>query len=199
MEYLRAISILEIDTTKDIESQLKSKYRQLMKKYHPDNVGDNKDLKDKSIEIGEAYKLLRDFIEKDKLKSQLDKLLNSRSIENRIITMSELCAILNSSKDRVMNKSDLSYYNIFVITNLDLFINNEWIDVTDYFKYNNNGYNRLNFDIEVDDMSEKVNIGIRLIDKEYMTTVTYKSIEFNIIYNGIRLSLNFNKKLRQSK
>ena len=193
MNYSQAIGILNIDQTIEIESQLKSKYRQLMKKYHPDNVGDNEELKNKSIEINEAYNFLREYIEKDKLKRELDRISNNRVIGNRIISLSELLDILNNSKDKVMDKSELHKYNVYVVVTLDLFNGREWIEKSSYFKYESNSVGRMIFDVPVDDISEVINLGIKLIDKEYMIRLNLKRTEFNLNYNGIKLELTFNK------
>lgn len=193
MNYSQAIGILNIDQTIEIESQLKSKYRQLMKRYHPDNVGDNEELKNKSIEINEAYTFLREYIEKDKLKNELDRISNNRVIGNRIISLSELLDILNYSKDKVMDKSELHKYNVYVVVTLDLFNGREWIEKSSYFKYESNSVGRMMFDVPVDDISEVINLGIKLIDKEYMIRLSLKRTEFTFSYNGIKLELTFNK------
>ena len=193
MNYSQAIGILNIDQTIEIESQLKSKYRQLMKRYHPDNVGDNEELKNKSIEINEAYNFLREYIEKDKLKKELDRISNNRVIGNRIISLSELLDILNYSKDKVMDKSELHKYNVYVVVTLDLFNGREWIEKSSYFKYESNSVGRMMFDVPVDDISEVINLGIKLIDKEYMIRLSLKRTEFTFSYNGIKLELTFNK------
>lgn len=193
MNYSQAIGILNIDQTIEIESQLKSKYRQLMKRYHPDNVGDNEELKNKSIEINEAYNFLREYIEKDKLKNELDRISNNRVIGNRIISLSELLDILNYSKDKVMDKSELHKYNVYVVVTLDLFNGREWIEKSSYFKYESNSVGRMMFDVPVDDISEVINLGIKLIDKEYMIRLSLKRTEFTFSYNGIKLELTFNK------
>lgn len=193
MNYSQAIGILNIDQTIEIESQLKSKYRQLMKRYHPDNVGDNEELKNKSIEINEAYTFLREYIEKDKLKNELDRISNNRVIGNKIISLSELLDILNNRKDKVMDKSELHKYNVYVIVTLDLFNGREWIEKSSYFKYESNSVGRMIFDVPVNDISEVINLGIKLIDKEYMIRLNLKRTEFNLSYNGIKLELTFNK------
>ena len=58
--------ILELDTNKVTINQIKTAYRELAKKYHPDvNVG-NKKAEERFKDINEAYRVLSDSASKKK-------------------------------------------------------------------------------------------------------------------------------------
>jgi len=81
MDLKKSIKILELEDS-DISIKLvKKKYRELVKKYHPDLT----EMNNKEIinEINEAYKFLINFLED--FNFPLDYLLNSISDEDKIL------------------------------------------------------------------------------------------------------------------
>lgn len=201
-ESLDIFGILNINEV--TEQSLKSIYKKLMIKYHPDNCNGDED---KAKDISTAYRIVKEAIKKIEV---FEKVNGQSKVKRDIIVLSlDNLAQLYRDKELVfkhkINKDDVRRYTMRDIVNNGALVLVEWSikvnGVTNEYSsicaWNKDDKYQVNCDIYVEDINKECSILVNIANKEKMYNIKSQNIRLNLLLDPlIYVEVMINKKIR---
>lgn len=199
MSIKESLEILNItDISEETEFTLKKKYKELMKKYHPDVCGDDTQAK----KIGIAYENIKGILNNLKVFKKLEQ--DNQAI-NVVIPISKLLDIYSGDSITVhdrdkqeysINNKNIRKYNALLI--IDLSVQNNGITYTENFikPWNLADTYEVSINIPVEKLTNKEEFRINLVNKECNVAFASQSakIKITLAYN-VTINVVINKKI----
>ena len=197
MEIEKALKLFELsDITTETEESLKAKFRQLSKKYHPDNLrtGD----KEKFQEISKALETIKDTLNKLKRYNALN--FDNPSLLNIVLPLDKLVFLYKGGTvnigDKAVDRAVMKKNNAFIISEV-IVTHNGIQTVFDNVQYwNVNDTYSVDCIIYVDNITDIENLKIRVLNKEKEIDLKYQSLNliFTLDFN-IKVNVKIEKKM----
>lgn len=197
MEIEKALKLFELsDITTETEESLKTKFRQLSKKYHPDNLktGD----KEKFQEISKALETIKDTLNKLKQYNALN--FDNPSLLNIVLPLDKLVFLYKGGTvnigDKVVDRAVMKKNNAFIISEV-IITHNGIQTVFDNVQYwNVNDTYSVDCTIYVDNITDTESLKIRVLNKEKEIDLKYQSLSliFTLDFN-IKVNVTIAKKM----
>lgn len=201
MDFNRACSLFDItDISLETEDTVKSKYRQLTKKYHPDNVktGDQK----KFLEIRDAIEILTDAIKKI---SQYKEINRTQTLYTMVITLDKLIHLyqggtitMGDGENSIeVNKGIMKKNNTLILSAVSIEHNGTTYNYDNVEAWNIDDKYNVCCDLFVENIVDAEDIKIKIHDKELNISMKSQSMSINFILDyNIKIRVTINKKIR---
>lgn len=203
MNLEEAIIIFGIDDiTSESEESLKKKYKKMMIKYHPDNIGGDET---KAKEISLAFDILKDALLKIKRYNSINIVKEQYNI---VIPLNKLISIYNggtvtigSGDDKkVFGNKDIQKYNTIILLDTTIVYNGQYLNFSNVQHWSISDNYVINCDIIVNNLNDTETVIIKLenIEKEISFKSQAISIKFQLEFN-ISVEIKINKKLQATR
>lgn len=183
MDIKEACSMFGMYSINEVNTRdIKKRYRQLMKKYHPDNCNGNSETASK---ISEAYEVIR------KLSSVKHNLESQSSCNINIIGMEDIIDIFNKNDIPSMKGIEKGTY---VALTTSYRVTDRWLTSVSILEYNIYGRYKVRLDIEVPSLNEH-EVEFRVYESKVSTSISTSVKILNItIAEGLSIEYWINSK-----
>ena len=200
MDTFRALDIFEIEDINSVEIQdIKNKFRQLMKKAHPDVGGDEEQAK----EINLAYEVVIELIEKTtNLKKRENIQKESKDKTVYVIPIHKLVDLylgkeveVGKGGNRVViNRKNLRYHKIAVLTAVTIVYAGEEYHFDNLSVLNLRDEYEINCKITVDDIFKDEEIEVRTFNKKVNTRIQQPKLDIVVSFEKlVRLKIHIER------
>lgn len=183
------IEALEIFNIRDVNEvwniELKKRYRELVRKYHPDNGNDSRMI----VKVNSGYKLLQE------LKETVTPVVSKKSI---ILTLYTLIKAFKGERVKVGNEyytaSELRRGETYII--IQAFVNKDTIVAIQ--KLNMEQKYVVDGTVYVDNIQNKEKVTFGILNKKLSIDMEVLSLEANFVLDeNIKVKIRINKKIRR--
>lgn len=199
----KALDIIGIqDLTVETNETVKSKYKKLMIKYHPDNCNGNDS---KAKDISSALEVVKEALESIKRYKYLD---NTRENYTIMLPVSKLIHLYDGGtvtvgsgeNTKVFNKKDIQRYTALIISDVTIVHNgiNKTFSSIQHWSISDNY--KINCEIVVENLLDKETVLIKLEDFEKEISFQSQAISMKIpLRFNITVEINIVKKLQPTQ
>ena len=191
------------DINKEDSKSLRRKYKKLMKIYHPDNIGSNKNSNITAVDINEAFNELLVIIKDIEILKRLEK---AASLNTVLIDLNTLIDVLEGKEVDLINGDICTYSyinrnNTYIRVEISIEINGLSTSFYSIQPYNKMNEYSVDVEIPISDYKDTVNVRASKYNKNIDININNSSIYRLIVkpHKDIKVALNIKKVLIKKK